>query len=636
MSYMLVGALQLVLLFLATPVHAYIPVEREPEPPLARSSPHPVDAGFVRALRADSAEARGNVFRAARYPMPDGAYREVVFRSFVIWTPDALLLTGGTAKDGQARLRPMVQWLAGVANAKGGEDVVSLSVRDGQISGRASFAGQRYRQDLTVEGARATVTYTRIGEDVAARPAHTFYRLFAGEVLLTELALMADFALLHDEFGDDINALVDAMIELVAELNAIYFRDLRVVFKLSALVVQNVAVDLYEFPTLFGDQTITVTGLEQFRDDWNARHGNVQRDVAVLITKHRVISSKTGVANGLSELDTLCDLPKAYVLFTYSTDPAELIYRAAHEIGHSFGAEHTYCTPDPNSPIGFIDGCQVVPGNPMCFQGPDPVYPSVPGTIMSAGCPEQALHFHDIIRLVIDQALAAKTCLTPAWLKLVENGVPETNLDSLFNTPRYFAIDVPPDVLEFRITTAGGSGNVDLYAQRRTLNAFASWDSAHPGNTEQLLFTSPVRPGRWYLRLQPADDGSGRLPSFAGVALVAAYVDAVELQNGVPYAEADLPAGTVRLFRFEVPTGTSSVTLTASSSSGQFEFLVRRGARPDLQNPSSSDNLAYDATSATTKSYEPAVGQPRIGTWYVAIRTLADLPDLTVTAAYAL
>jgi hypothetical protein len=30
------------------------------------------------------------------------------------------------------------------------------------------------------------------------------------------------------------------------------------------------------------------------------------------------------------------------------------------------------------------------------------------------------------------------------------------------------------------------------------------------------------------------------------------------------------------------------------------------------------------------------VGQPRIGTWYVAIRTLADLPDLTVTAAYAL
>ena len=32
MSYLLVGALQLVLLFLATPVHAYIPVDRSPSP----------------------------------------------------------------------------------------------------------------------------------------------------------------------------------------------------------------------------------------------------------------------------------------------------------------------------------------------------------------------------------------------------------------------------------------------------------------------------------------------------------------------------------------------------------------------------------------------------------------------------
>ena len=32
MSYLLVGALQLVLLLLASPVQAYIPVEREPSP----------------------------------------------------------------------------------------------------------------------------------------------------------------------------------------------------------------------------------------------------------------------------------------------------------------------------------------------------------------------------------------------------------------------------------------------------------------------------------------------------------------------------------------------------------------------------------------------------------------------------
>jgi hypothetical protein len=260
------------------------------------------------------------------------------------------------------------------------------------------------------------------------------------------------------------------------------------------------------------------------------------------------------------------------------------------------------------------------------------MYPNVPGTIMSL-CPNITLRFHELSAAMIERELGSKACLEPASLKLLQNGVPESNLSSQFGNSLYFAIDVPEYVVDFRIETTGGSGDVDLYAQRRTLNVFASWPSANPGNNEQLVYQRPVSSGRWYIRLEPAPAPG----SFSNVELTAAYHDAVILQNNVPHTEL-LFRDSVLFFKLDVPLGAQSVTLTATHPSGQFEFFVSRNIRPDVQDVMAPENLYHDGdTNNTMKTYGTVQGQPTVGLWYIGIYALAGLQvlqDLTVTIAY--
>lgn len=622
-----------------------IPVKEVPPQPIKESPALQIDREFVKDILSISAETKANVFRATSYPMPDGSYRDLIFRSFVIWRPEALALTKDPNKDTSAgKFHPLVQWLARVSGKDTrAHDVVSLHVHNDKVTGRASFRGQYYEQKFGDGEPPASVKYALLGEavpyadklDVSGGPPR-FPRFFHRDTLIADLALEVDFSLTQ-EFGSVISA-TDAMLSMTADLNTIYFRDLEVVFNLTYLGIMNIGPSPYEIPTLFGNQEIQATAKEPFEDDWKTNYGHVQRDLVVLVSKNLVISAQTGVAKGLSNLGTLCDKDAAYVLFTYASDPTTLVYRAAHEIGHCFGAIHTNCTPDPASPIGFVDGCHVAaapPGQPPppCFPGPDPMYPNVPGTIMSL-CPNITLRFHELSAAMIERELGSKACLEPASLKLVQNGVPESNLSSQFGNSLYFAIDVPEYVVDFRIETTGGSGDVDLYAQRRTLNVFASWPSANPGNNEQLVYQRPVSSGRWYIRLEPAPAPG----SFSNVELTAAYQDAVILQNNVPHTEL-LFRDAVLFFKLDVPVGAQSVTLTATHPSGQFAFFVGRNLRPDVQNVGAPENVHHDDSNNTMKTYGTAQGQATVGVWYVGIRALAGLQllqDLTVTIAYRL
>jgi hypothetical protein len=616
-----------------------IPVKEDLPQPIEESTALQIDQEFIKDIRSISAETKDNAFRATKYPMPDGTYRDLVFRSFVIWRPESLdLIQDSNEYKPTGELHPLVQWLARVSDKDTrAHNVVSLHVQDGKVTGRASFRGQYYEQRLS-EG-EASVKYGLLGEAVpqaeqleTTSPPPGMRRFFHRDALIADLALMVDFSL--TERFESVPAVADAMVAMIADLNTIYFRDLEVVFNLTYLGIMNRGPSPYNILTLFGGQEIQATAKESFVDDWKTNRVNVQRDLVVLVSNNFVISAQTGVANGLSDVATLCDKNTAYVLFTYSDNPTMLIYRAAHEIGHSFGAIHTHCTPDPDSSIGFVDGCFVAlapPGQPPppCFAGPNPVYPNAPGTIMSL-CPSITLQFHELSVQMIEGVLASKTCLEPASLKLVENEVPESNLSSQFGETLYFAIDVPEHVVDFRIETAGGSGDVDLYAQRRTLNVFASYPSTNRGNSEQLIFQRPVSPGRWYIRLEPAPAQG----NFSNVQLTAAYQDAVVLQNDIPHTEPSLPTNSVWFFKLEVPPA-RSVTLTAFHQSGQFEFFVARNDRPDVNNVEAPENLIYDNdTNHMTKTYVTTPGQATVGLWYIGIRALADLQNLTVTISY--
>jgi hypothetical protein len=100
-------------------------------------------------------------------------------------------------------------------------------------------------------------------------------------------------------------------------------------------------------------------------------------------------------------------------------------------------------------------------------------------------CPSITPRFHPLSAAMIEDALATKTCLEPASLKLLQSGAPEANLSSPLAGPLYFAIDVPQDVADFRVETTGGTGDADLYVQRRTLSVYASCRRPPPATTKR-------------------------------------------------------------------------------------------------------------------------------------------------------
>jgi hypothetical protein len=103
------------------------------------------------------------------------------------------------------------------------------------------------------------------------------------------------------------------------------------------------------------------------------------------------------------------------------------------------------------------------------------------------------------------------------------------------------------------------------------------------------------------------------------------------LQDNAPRTELQVPAGTALYFKRNIPPG--AMTLTATSPSGQFVFVVGLNQRPDVRMEEAPENLGYDDGGSAAKMHATAQGQATAGVWYVGILALADLPELTVTIA---
>ena len=92
--------------------------------------------------------------------------------------------------------------------------------------------------------------------------------------------------------------------------------------------------------------------LSQFRNHWNANHGNIQRDVAHLFTGKTLAGNTIGIAY----LGVVCNIPWAYGLSRsdFSTNFACVTDLTAHELGHNWNAPHCSC---PNHTMNAYITC---------------------------------------------------------------------------------------------------------------------------------------------------------------------------------------------------------------------------------------------------------------------------------------
>ncbi len=213
-------------------------------------------------------------------------------------------------------------------------------------------------------------------------------------------------------------------------------------------------------------------------------------------------------------------------------------------------------------------------------------------------------------------AWAADTTLT--------NGVAVTGLSGSAGVGQYFKIDVPAGQDSLKISTSGGTGDVDLYVRLGAQPTTTSYDYRpyKVGNNETVDVNDPAG-GTWYIMLRG-------YTNYAGVTLKATYSAALSvkaLTNNVPATGISGGANTEIYYSLDVPVGQSKLEIAMSGGTGDADLYVKRGALPTTTN--------YDYRPFLSGNNETvSADDPEDGTWYIMIRGYSAFSSITLLASY--
>ena len=216
-----------------------------------------------------------------------------------------------------------------------------------------------------------------------------------------ELAIVIDFYT-RQTFNSDLES-INWALAIFAGVSQIYESETNAAIQVNYTYIWNI-VDPY---SVFIAQSSAM--LSELKNYWQTNNSGINRDLVHLLSKR----TNTGTG-GIAYLDVLCDNNFGYGFSsdlnndtTYNfPNPSYTwnLFVCSHEIGHNFGAHHTFwCgwASDPTIPFagGVIDNCVDVEGS--CSNNPLPQT----GTIMSY-CHTTSggaiLDFHEV---VVSQAL---------------------------------------------------------------------------------------------------------------------------------------------------------------------------------------------------------------------------------------
>ena len=149
---------------------------------------------------------------------------------------------------------------------------------------------------------------------------------------IAELACDADYEYYLD-YGS-VGAVQNRITTVINTVNLQYESEVDISHTLTAIVVQTSSNQPYT-------STDAVTLLNQFRNEWNANQGGIQRDAAQLFTGKEINSSTIGIA----WLGAICSsYGYSMVQSDFNGAFASATDLSAHELGHNWNADHCNCT----------------------------------------------------------------------------------------------------------------------------------------------------------------------------------------------------------------------------------------------------------------------------------------------------
>lgn len=152
-------------------------------------------------------------------------------------------------------------------------------------------------------------------------------------IMVAELACDADYEYYTDH-GSSSVGVNNSIAAVINTMNLQYESQIEATHEIGTVIVRTSSSQPYT-------STDAVTLLNQFRDQWNANHTNVQRDIAHFFTGKSI----NGGTIGIAWIGVVCNATYGYGLvesdfnnvFACATD------LSAHELGHNWNAGHCGC-----------------------------------------------------------------------------------------------------------------------------------------------------------------------------------------------------------------------------------------------------------------------------------------------------
>jgi hypothetical protein len=244
--------------------------------------------------------------------------------------------------------------------------VVGGTIRDGQLRAAIALADGRvfYVQPLSEVGSGAdpsrhaiyaaedaiggegTCGTSDVGEPVQPRSDNS--RAGAGGAIRTaEIAIDADFEF-YTLNGSSVNATIADIENVLAQVNAVYERDVDITHVITTIIVRSDADDPYT-------ATDATDLIDEFSDHWVSEQSAVVRDVAHLMTGKNIDGGTIGIA----ALGAICSRSRGYGLSQsrFSSNMSRRCALTAHELGHNWNARHCDGATPCNIMCSSINGC---------------------------------------------------------------------------------------------------------------------------------------------------------------------------------------------------------------------------------------------------------------------------------------
>jgi len=162
-----------------------------------------------------------------------------------------------------------------------------------------------------------------------------------------EIAFDADYEF-YALNGSSVNATAADIEDVLAQVNAIYERDVALTHVITTIIVRSNPNDPYT-------ATDATALIDQFINQWVSAQSAVVRDVAHLVTGKNLDGSTIGI----SSIGGVCSKSRGYGLCQsrFSSNMSRRSALMAHELGHNWNAEHCDGVTPCNIMCSSINGC---------------------------------------------------------------------------------------------------------------------------------------------------------------------------------------------------------------------------------------------------------------------------------------